>query len=379
MDMAPMGASPLESLADLLPSYTASVFLECMLFGAYAVTFFMGAWSLLHMSYMGRPSRRDLVILGVNATMFALALSHVVLSVVVTQYGTLERVSDGLYKASNMTSHLGAARFCIYVTQTLICDTFMIYRAFVIWERQWKIIALPLILLILDAISGYISTTPKGDNLIMMILFPCASFLTNSLSTALIMWRVLSGGANTVQVARFTLYRRVITAIVQSAAVYSVASITLLVTVSVSPDSAYATCLTMFPPFIGLIFSLVVLRLARRSSASDAPSAVDSRPLWHERGRSAALLPITAEDARVSNCFQAPAIHLPPLAAYGGGVAQNPGARVLVIEKGSDDGCEGAILGGVVRANGQKARVSVMKDIRTVYKQIYHTTRLPLM
>lgn len=95
---------------------------------------------------------------------------HVVLSVVVTQYGTLERVSDGLYKASNMTSHLGAARFCIYVTQTLICDTFMvcmflrdpsivsdfghahqIYRAFVIWERQWKIIALPLILLVLDA------------------------------------------------------------------------------------------------------------------------------------------------------------------------------------------------------------------------------------
>lgn len=90
-----------------------------------------------------------------------------------------------------------------------------------------------------------------------------------------------------------------------------------------------------------MIFSLVVLRLARRSSASDAPSAVDSRPLWHERGRSAALLPITAEGARVSNCFQAPAIHLPPLAAYGGGEAQNPGAGVLVIEKGSDDGCEG--------------------------------------
>ncbi|OJT07010.1 hypothetical protein TRAPUB_2140 [Trametes pubescens] len=336
MDMAPMGASPLESLADLLPSYTASVFLECMLFGAYAVTFFMGAWSLLHMSYMGRPSKRDLIILGVNATMFALALS----------YGTLERVSDGLYKASNMTSHLGAARFCIYVTQTLICDTFMIYRAFVIWERQWKIIALPLILLILDAISGYLSTTPKGDNLTMMILFPCASFLTNSLSTALIMWRVLAGGgANTAQVARFTLYRRVITAIVQSAAVYSVASITLLVTVSVSPDSAYATCLTMFPPFIGLIFSLVVLRLARRSAASDAPSAADSRPLWYERererGRGPALLPITAEGARASHCFQAPAIHLPPLAAYGGGDAQNPGARMLVIEKGSDDGCEG--------------------------------------
>lgn len=68
---------------------------------------------------------------------------------------------------------------------------------------------------------------------------------------------------------------------------------------------------------------------------------MESRPLWHERGRSAALLPITAEGARASNCFQAPAIHLPPLAAYGGGEAQNPGARVLVIEKGSDDGCEG--------------------------------------
>lgn len=65
----------INSLAILLPSYTASTFAESMLFGAYAVVFLMGAWSLLHLSYLRRPSGRDLIILSFNTVMFLLALS----------------------------------------------------------------------------------------------------------------------------------------------------------------------------------------------------------------------------------------------------------------------------------------------------------------
>ncbi|KAI0632660.1 hypothetical protein C8Q77DRAFT_1059025 [Trametes polyzona] len=369
MDMSPPGASPMDSLAILLPSYTASVFFEAMLFGAYAVTFLMGAWSLLRLDALSRPSRRDLVILAVNSLMFILALSHLILSIVVTQYDILDSISDGLYKASNMTSRLGAARFCIYVTQTMICDTFMIYRAFVIWERSWKIIALPAMLLILDVVSRYISTSTAGDGLAMMVVFPCASFLANTLSTgtylvllasierlglskltqasrpahtALIMWRVLRG-AGGVQPTRFTLYRQVLKAIVQSAAIYSTASIVLLIAVIVSPDSAYATCLTMFPPFIGLIFSFVVLRLARRTGASRATSGAEgSRAQWYEHAgpRGAAVLPMTAAEgaavqlARPAHAFQAPPIHLPALGTYHVDVeTQRARAQALLSEK----------------------------------------------
>ncbi|KAI0820484.1 hypothetical protein BC628DRAFT_845695 [Trametes gibbosa] len=334
MDMSPPGASPLESLAILLPSYMASVFIEAMLFGVYAVLFFMGAWSLLHLSHLAKPSKRDLVILSVNTIMFLLTLSHIILSVVVTQYRTLDAISDGLYNASNMTSRIGAARFCIYVTQTLICDAFMIYRAFVIWERQWTITVLPTILLLLDAVSGYISTTSAGDDLSLMIIFPCTSFLTNSVSTALIMWRVLSG-ADGLQRTRFTMYRKVLGAIVQSAAVYSTASITLLVVVIVSPESAYATCLTFFSPFIGLIFSSVILRLAQRSAARSAPSGSESRPHWVECGRDGPVTSSMTERVRSPHGFQGASIHLPALHAYGDTdvEAQTLNASVGVLEK----------------------------------------------
>lgn len=160
-----------------------------MLFGAYAVTFFMGAWSLLHMSYMGRPSRRDLVILGVNATMFALALS--VSNCISTEsctrrshpYPPARCVERRRYAVRHPREGLGWAvqgiqhdeppgrspllylchanvdlRYVygghVLKNPSIVSDfrhVCQIYRAFVIWERQWKVIALPLILLILDA------------------------------------------------------------------------------------------------------------------------------------------------------------------------------------------------------------------------------------
>ncbi|KAH9856094.1 hypothetical protein C2E23DRAFT_857141 [Lenzites betulinus] len=328
MDMPPMGSSPINSLAILLPSYTASTFAESMLFGAYAVVFLMGAWSLLHLSYLRRPSRRDLIILSFNTVMFLLALSHIILSILVTQYSSLDAISNGMYNASNMLSNIGSARFSIYVTQTLICDTFMTYRTFVIWERQWKMIVIPGILLFLDAVSGYISTTTAGNSLFTMILFPCSSFSANSVSTALIMGRVFTS-TDGLQPTRSTLYRKVIRAIVQSAALYSTASVTLLLAVIISPNSVYATCLTFFPPFIGLIFSLVILRLARRSDAKSAPSLIDSRQQLSESRRcSLAILPV-AERARSPTGYRSSSMPFPSPRMYDDVEARNSNAGMM--------------------------------------------------
>ena len=75
----------------------------------------------------------------------------------------------------------------------------------------------------------------------------------------MIMTKVLrSGGALTQEhwklgsraVFNFVRYRRVFEAIIQSAAIYSVASISLIATALVSRNIAYPTCLDAFPPLI---------------------------------------------------------------------------------------------------------------------------------
>ena len=40
------------------------------------------------------------------------------------------------------------AKDVIYVTQTLIGDTFVTYRLFMVWGRSWPIVALPVLLLL---------------------------------------------------------------------------------------------------------------------------------------------------------------------------------------------------------------------------------------
>ena len=52
-----------------------------------------------------------------------------------------------------------------------------------------------------------------------------------------------------------TRYRRIVEAVIESAAIYSLASISLVVTIFVSPNIGYAACMYVFPPLI-VCFSL---------------------------------------------------------------------------------------------------------------------------
>ena len=79
------------------------------------------------------------------------------------------------------------------------------------------------------------------------------------LCQVLIMWRVLRQKGSEVQdhwdwhslaLFNFVRYRRVFGAIIQSAAIYSVASISLLVTTLISPNIGFYACLSVFPPLI---------------------------------------------------------------------------------------------------------------------------------
>ena len=92
-------------------------------------------------------------------------------------------------------------------------------------------------------------------------------FITSSLKSAsstpfpqvIIMAKVLKSGGGNVQdhwnwgsraLFNFVRYRRVVEAVVQSAAIYSVASISLVVTIFLSPNIGYSACLCVFPPLI---------------------------------------------------------------------------------------------------------------------------------
>ena len=91
------------------------------------------------------------------------------------------------------------------------------------------------------------------------MLFRIYLNLREDLLQALIMWKVLRSESSEVQdhwrwhsraIFNFVRYRRVFEAIIQSAAIYSAASISLLVTTLISPNIGLYACLCVFPPLI---------------------------------------------------------------------------------------------------------------------------------
>ncbi len=78
------------------------------------------------------------------------------------------------------------------------------------------------------------------------------------LALALIMWRVFSKSSvnrYTPLSARLKLFRKVTEAILQSAAIYSMASVTLIATLFISVDIGFVVCIGVFPSLIVSIHS----------------------------------------------------------------------------------------------------------------------------
>ncbi|KAI0351206.1 hypothetical protein OH77DRAFT_1524273 [Trametes cingulata] len=274
----PTGSALADDLS-LLTSYVVALFIESLLFGAFCITYTMGAWALLRVGQPGRSSRRDWVILGASTTMLLLALVHLALSVTVTlrgfvgHAGTINSVYDDLSHAAWLYSPIGNARFMLYILQSLIGDLFMLYRLYLVWEGRWKVVAGPAVLFVLSAVFGVISVLG-----VWSLFFFGFTFFTNVLSTGLTMWRMFSwwrlqsrtsGVPAGSMAVRHEMYRKVAEAVVQSAAVYSIASVSLFITALESPNVGLTACLSIFPALIGFVFSLIVLSMAKDTAATE--------------------------------------------------------------------------------------------------------------
>ncbi|KAJ7239875.1 hypothetical protein C8J57DRAFT_1527919 [Mycena rebaudengoi] len=124
-----------------------------------------------------------------------------------------------------------------FTTNTLLSDFVLIWRCWVVWNRNWKIIVLPFICTWVGAGLGYRSVAAQAAYIINPHLdrsrfvdfrtpYFALSLLTTSLATIFIVLRIITMTDPTVRKAG--RYRRAIEILVESAVLYSVALIVLL-------------------------------------------------------------------------------------------------------------------------------------------------------
>ncbi|TBU37464.1 hypothetical protein BD309DRAFT_616761 [Dichomitus squalens] len=309
MDSRSASSDPMAAIAQsTLTSGLVAFFIESLLFGVFGVTYGICVWILLLRDKVLGGSARNIVLFVASTLMFMLALVHaaldvhVVLNSFVTRGGDVERMSLVFDGWNALSSTLGAAKFGIYVTQVLVGDGFMAYRAYMVWDRSTRVIVLPVILLVGEIFIGYyislsgpvMMSSLQADTVscvdALVQAFFIISAVTNLLSTALIMGRILSSSvgtrdANTRDSSRGVKWR-VFESILQSAAIYSVASISLAATSFTSPAIAFPALHSVFPSVIGIVFLLIVMRISINAASSNAPSDQPRRSMYQLNGSS---------------------------------------------------------------------------------------------
>ncbi|PBK93689.1 hypothetical protein ARMGADRAFT_1079979 [Armillaria gallica] len=124
------------------------------------------------------------------------------------------------------------------ILSTILADGTLIWRCWTVWGRSWRVVLIPIICTTLAAISrGIVSyynnvedTPPRGLYMAKIVnwavLYPSLILATLLWCTIFIIYRILRVGGVT---AGMRVYHRVIEMLVESAAVYSIVLVILLV------------------------------------------------------------------------------------------------------------------------------------------------------
>ncbi|KAJ7722619.1 hypothetical protein B0H16DRAFT_1896093 [Mycena metata] len=216
---------------------------------------------------------------------WVLCVAHWIIDILRASQAFIDSPEGAIAYYSIVSNRLEAAKDGVYITVTLVADHFMIYRLFVVWNRNWLIVILPILLWIGGAINGYTVTHMlllAGDgNLFISTLAPWAltffsmSLGLNVLCTILIAGRILWTD-HQVRNLRLTsgpsYVQRAATVFIESAAMYSLSLTVLLVLYDLNLNSQYIL-LDWTTSIIGIVFSLVIYRSAT-TATTDTPSTL---------------------------------------------------------------------------------------------------------
>ncbi|KAJ7277484.1 hypothetical protein C8J57DRAFT_186096 [Mycena rebaudengoi] len=261
-------------------SFTVSQVCEALCYGFFMCIFVMSVYTHFRVS----PQTTHTKILFVIAcAMFIVATSHFVL----TFHRTLRamekvRAEQDTMATFSVDPHAwnSILRNVLYVTQCLLGDSVAIYRCWILWDRDLRVIALPIFILAASSVSGYmacvqLSTSAAGSifdsgvRIWVALFYSLAvgqTLLTTTLLASRLWWIDRRSLACTVGRSRFI---STMLLLVESAALYFVLQIVAL-TAFLTKSSQPLMMLGSIPPIIGIAFTLVSIRVAFLSRNSES-------------------------------------------------------------------------------------------------------------
>ncbi|OAX35343.1 hypothetical protein K503DRAFT_659978, partial [Rhizopogon vinicolor AM-OR11-026] len=240
-----------------------ALFLETLFYGVFLTLYWLTLFILLKKSGIQRE-----LLISVATLLLCLATAHLIIDFIraleafVFQVNTIG--ADAYY--SNLASPLELAKMALYVTQTILADSIILWRCYVIFNRSLLIAILGCVMLLTNGAigcfivwslsqihSGSFAPATLWMNLFYVLTMAISNTCTISITCRIYRTRRFMLGGLATLLPIFIV-------IVESGALYALSVIALLVTLVDGSNGQYVM-LDIVVPIMGITFCLIILQV----------------------------------------------------------------------------------------------------------------------
>ncbi|KAI5122026.1 hypothetical protein M0805_008017 [Coniferiporia weirii] len=262
--------------------------IEGALFGLFTTLFVTTIHILVNRQRKTRGLNIPLV--AVSVLLYVVAFAHLCLNEHRDYIAFIEqRDETPAAFLSRLTDRFYLAKEALYVVQTTIADTFLVYRLYIVWARDKRLLfaaSIPLFASVVTGIIAVVSVAKASSETPIFAVklkdwitsFFVITLFTNFSCTALIAFKVWWMERQLAEFSRSSSgFRPVMIIVIESGAVYSVSLIALLA-MYINGTWAFYFIIDTMPDIIGVVFSLIIVRMSLASSSEK--TRLPGLPKW---------------------------------------------------------------------------------------------------
>ncbi|KAH8102037.1 hypothetical protein BXZ70DRAFT_1006664 [Cristinia sonorae] len=259
-------------------TFIIATWLEALVYGFFFCLFCASLY--VNISMRAAQDHHSRVMFYIGIVMFVMATVHLAMNCYRMIQGYVVHVND----PGGAVAYIGDLRpwdhifkDTIYATTEIFGDAVAIYRTWIIWNRDWKVIILPVILCIVSIVSGYavcglyvtVDPTATVFNPVLtqwIKTFYATVVVQSILTTGLMSYRIWNTDRRTAhfRTAKSNLLP-VLKILVESAALLLFVE-TLLLCLYLANYNAQYILLESVTPIVGITFTAITIRISLRMS-----------------------------------------------------------------------------------------------------------------
>ncbi|KAF8883519.1 hypothetical protein BD779DRAFT_1539317 [Infundibulicybe gibba] len=286
----------------------AGIAAEGVLYGIFLVLDIAALYILVRRRDYHRRINKPMVVAAI--TMFLLSTAQFVVDTTTVFVGFIA-ISDRPHRLAylnDLSEPIFAARHAIYFAMMIVGDAIVIYRCYVVWGHCWKVVLFPILCSLASAACAFqtiwaIRHDGFDAQLELNMGFPIfsLSFGANAVATTLIAYKICMAHQQLKKTMSTAPYRGSLmpTAriIIESGAI-NTAYLLVYTIVLHNGTNGVQILASIVTPFVGIIFTMVIIRATLVADRKAADSAAMSQN--HQmKPRPATIQPITPQGASV--------------------------------------------------------------------------------